>query len=111
MDVEVEAYDPDDVVVDDPSLTRKGRNKYVTEAWKTYKAKNGNETKRAKAGHQHLAARAASRMCWQRLPHRQRPARRPRRRRIDPPVADGGTHSRTDALAAGRFNISVQPAF
>lgn len=50
VDVEVEAYDPDDVVVvDDPSLTRKGRNKYVTEAWKIYKDKNGNEIKRVKA--------------------------------------------------------------
>ena len=50
VDVSVEEFDPNDVViVEDKSLTRRGRNKYVTEAWKIYKDKAGKEIKRVKA--------------------------------------------------------------
>ena len=44
-----EPYDPTPIYVTDPDQVRKGRNKYVDEAWKVYYDKNGKEIKRVKA--------------------------------------------------------------
>ncbi len=42
-------FDPTPVVVTDPDLVRKGRNRIVAEAWKVYYDKDGKEIKRVKA--------------------------------------------------------------
>ena len=43
VDVEITPFDPTPVVVTDPDLVRKGRNRIVAEAWKVYYDKDGKE--------------------------------------------------------------------
>ncbi len=56
VDVEITPYDPTPVIVTDPDLVRKGRNRIVAEAWKVYYDKDGNEIKRVKANTSTYAA-------------------------------------------------------
>ncbi|MFR8080123.1 MAG: VanW family protein [Christensenellales bacterium] len=56
VDVEITPFDPTPVVVTDPDLVRKGRNRIVAEAWKVYYDKDGKEIKRVKANTSTYAA-------------------------------------------------------
>lgn len=56
VDVEVTPFDANPVIVTDPDLVRKGRNRIVAEAWKVYYDANGNEIKRVKANTSTYAA-------------------------------------------------------
>ena len=54
--VEITPYEDDPVIVTDPDLVRRGRNRIVAEAWKVYYDKDGKEIKRVKANTSTYAA-------------------------------------------------------